>query len=92
MSRRDGRIKIKLLTGVTIYADHPGALPSILFLEADGDSDRGARVPCQRIDLDTYQQLTIEEMIDAGLIRPVRRESAEAGTGIEAEPGDPAEP
>lgn len=86
MSRKDGRIKIRLLTGATIYADHPGALPSILLLEADGDSARGARVPCRRIDVDRYVQMTIEEMVEAGLLR------AKAGTGGETPPGDPAEP
>lgn len=93
MSIKNGLVKVRLLTGVTLRVHHPGPLPSILLLEADADSDRGARVPCRRVDVDRYEQLTVEEMIAEGLIKPVHwNDDAKAATGVEAKPEDTQEP
>ena len=78
-------VKVRLLTGKTLSINHPGALPSILLLEADQDSARDARVPCKRTGVDTYEQMTVAEMLKEGLLKPREEESAKAEDGQAAE-------
>ncbi len=66
--RIDGTVRVKLLTGKTIVVEMPGAPPSILLLEASTGSSRDARVACKRTGLEEYEQMTIDEMVEAGLL------------------------
>lgn len=92
--RKDGNVKIRLLTGVTVYVHHPGALPSILILESGTEEERGARVFCIRVDLERYRQMTVVEMIKAGLIDPAfhKRETEGAETEAGGAPADGRSP
>lgn len=86
MSRKSGAVRLKLITGRTVYVHHPGPLPSILILESGPteDGEPGSRVPCLRVDVDRYRQMRLEEMIEAGLVG-----QGSADGKAEAEAGPP---
>lgn len=92
MSKKSGAVKIRLMTGKTVYVNHPGPLPEVLILETSGDDGPGARVPCRRVDVQLYRQMTLEQMVEAGLIKPAERsEDAEAQAGGEPTAEQPPE-
>jgi hypothetical protein len=92
MSKKSGAVKIRLLTGKSVYVQHPGPLPEILILETSSDEGPGARVPCRRVDVQLYRQMTVEQMIEAGLIKPVVKDTdAEAEAGGQPTDEQPVE-
>ena len=83
MSRVTGLVTIRLLTGKKLRYYMPGPPPSILVIEAPAEQadERGARIVCRRTDLDEYNQMTVEDLVRAGLLRKKEKEPSEEKTG-----------